>query len=177
MKRKPDWFRVIVIVAGGLGLAATMVKCGKAIGAETEITWTAPTQRCDGTPLTNLAGYGLLYGTKRVDLPLTPLTFTVKGLEPGDWWFSLSAVDSDGDRSEFVTVTRTVTPEEFVTVGGPVYVVIRRPDAYVLLPAGTVPAGVQCLANQQVNGHYVVPRAAVTWTGTARPDAVVTKCE
>ena len=136
---------------------------------------TAPTQRCDGSPLTNLAGYSLTYGRQRVDLPLQ-LSYTVTGLAPGTWWFSLAAVDADGERSEFVTVTKTVAAAEFVTVGGPVYRIVNRVDRFLLVSVGTIPPGVQCIAAHSVNGNYAVPRASVTWGGTVRPDVVVAQC-
>lgn len=181
MKQKVDWFRVGVLVAASAAAIAAMIALGKspigvAFGGEAELTWTAPTQRCDGSALTNLAGYSLTYGQARSELALTPLSVTVRGLAPGKWWFSLAAVDADGKRSEFVTVEKTITPEQFVTTGTDVYTFVKATDRVLLLKVGTVPLGVQCDATTSVNGKYAVPVARVTWSGSTRPVVVVGDC-
>jgi hypothetical protein len=143
---------------------------------EGSLTWTAPTQNCNGTPLTNLAKYDLTYGQKRIDLPLTPLSYTVTGLTPGTWWFSLAAVNSDGDRSEFVTVEKVVAPADFVTKSTTVYTFFRSGGNITVV--GTphrVPLGTVCDATQSVNGKYRVPLEAVTWSG-AKLTAALADC-
>lgn len=181
MKRKVDWFHVAVILAATALVVWVSVMLGKspigyAFGGEAELTWTAPTQRCDGSPLTNLTGYSLTYGQKREALGTQPLSYTVRGLTPGVWWFSLAAVDSTGLRSEFVTVEKTVTPEEFVTTSADVYTFVKAADRVILLKVGTVPIGVRCDATTSVNGKYAVPVARVTWSGSTRPVVVVGDC-
>lgn len=141
-----------------------------------DLTWTAPTTNCNGTPLTNLTGYSLLYGRASESLPLTPMSKTITGLTPGLWWFSLASVNSDGERSEFITVDKTVAPEEFVTVGTAVYTFVKNDDRIITLPVGTVALGVQCDAAQSVNGKYVIPRSVVSWSGSVRPVVVVADC-
>lgn len=143
---------------------------------EGSLTWTAPTQNCNGTPLTNLAKYDLTYGQKRIDLPLTPLSYTVTGLTPGTWWFSLAAVNSNGDRSEFVTVEKVVAPADFVTKSTTVYTFFRSGGNITVV--GTphrVPLGTVCDATQSVNGKYRVPLEAVTWSG-AKLTAALADC-
>jgi hypothetical protein len=61
-----------------------------------------PTERTDGSALTNLAGYRIQYGTDAADLNKTitlngtSLTsYMVEGLAPGEWYFSLIAFDTD----------------------------------------------------------------------------------
>jgi hypothetical protein len=174
--KKPDPMSLLTIAV----LAALALWIGgafkKANSAETTITWTPPTQRCDGTALTNLAGYSLTYGQRRAELPLTPLSYNVTGLTPGDWWFSLAAVDAAGERSEFVTVNKTVQPAEFVTLATPAYSVAKSTNRLILIQVGTVPLGTLCDATQSVNGHYAVPYTAVTWSGSTRPKLVMAKC-
>ena len=181
-----NWFRVATILALGLGVIWLLIILGRSplgllipsASADTaELTWVAPTHNCNGTSLTNLAGYDLLYGQKRQTLPLTPLTYTVTGLPPGVWWFSLAAVNSAGERSEFVTVEKTILPEGFKTIGTTVYTFVRADGKILLLPTlHTVPVGTVCDATQSVNGKYLVPREAVRWSGNARLVAALADC-
>ena len=70
------------------------------------LNWTAPTQNVDGTPLTNLAGYDIHYGTApgqytqaiTINNPGIA-TYVVSNLSPGTYYFSISAVNSDGTES------------------------------------------------------------------------------
>lgn len=156
---------------------ALLLLASAAGAGEMDITWTAPTKNCDGTPLTNLSGYALQWGQSGAQLPAGALTYKVTGLTPGNWWASIAALSAAGERSEFVTVTKTVAQTEFSTVGGPAFTLVKKRDGFVLLPVGTVPAGVTCIAAQTVNGHYVVPRTAVAFSGSVQPDVVVAKCQ
>jgi hypothetical protein len=163
--KRPDLFGLLLVLALSaffLWLVMLPAKAGTAA-----LSWTAPTQNCDGTPLTNLAKYDLTYGQARTDLPLTPLAYTVNGLTPGVWWFSLAAVNSTGVSSQFVTVTKTIAPAEFVTKTNKVYTFFRSGgNVTVIVTAHTVPLGTVCDATQSVNGKYKVALEAVTWSGT-----------
>lgn len=74
----------------------------------TSLSWEAPTQRTDGTALTDLAGYTIHYGRMsgiydyQIDIN-TPgvATYVVENLVPGEWYFSLTAYDSSGLQSDF----------------------------------------------------------------------------
>ncbi|HET6630849.1 MAG TPA: Ig-like domain-containing protein [Woeseiaceae bacterium] len=67
------------------------------------LSWEAPTQRTDGTALTDLAGYTIHYGRMsgvydyQIDVN-TPgvMTYVIENLVPGDWYFALTAYDSAG---------------------------------------------------------------------------------
>jgi hypothetical protein len=183
--RKVDWFRVAVILGLGILLVIAFMALGKVKGswiipsasaAEATLSWEAPTKNCNGTPLTDLTGYDMTYGQKRTALPLTPLSKTVTGLTPGTWWFSLAAVTPTA-RSEFVTVEKTVTPAEFVTTATTVYTALKKTNAFALAPVGTIALGVVCDPTQSVNGHYVIPRTSVAWSGNIKPSVVVAKCD
>jgi hypothetical protein len=70
------------------------------------LNWTPPTENTDGTPLTNLAGYDIHYGTASGDytqsLPVSNpglATYVVDNLGPGTYYFSISAVNSAGAES------------------------------------------------------------------------------
>lgn len=71
------------------------------------LEWEAPTINADGTPLVNLLGYNIRYGTSPGSLDhlievrnpgLT--TYVVDGLSPTTWYFSISSVNSDGVESQ-----------------------------------------------------------------------------
>lgn len=67
------------------------------------LSWTAPTQRTDETPLSDLTGYKIFYGRMsgiydyEIDVPQAGIaTYVVENLVPGDWYFTMSAYDSAG---------------------------------------------------------------------------------
>jgi hypothetical protein len=148
------------------------------MAGEMVVSWQPPVLNCDGSQLTNLAGYDVRWGTKVQNLPDPAATgfTTPKGLTPGEWWVSVSAYNTTGEWSQFVTATKTVAPEEFVTTGTVVYTFVKRENGIITLPVGTVALGVVCDAAQSVNGKYVVPRGEVTWSGLTRPTVVVADC-
>ncbi len=71
-----------------------------ALSAELKISWTPPTENTDGTPLTNLLGYRINYGTskdnldKSINTPRMAEWWKVKGLTSGvKYYFTVSAVN------------------------------------------------------------------------------------
>lgn len=71
------------------------------------LSWVAPTQRDDGTALTNLAGYRIRYGTSpgsypnQLQIPNPGITTcVVENLPPGTYYFVATAYDSNGVESE-----------------------------------------------------------------------------
>src|ERR1700722_9171848 len=70
------------------------------------LMWVAPTDNTNGTPLTDLAGYHIHYGTNPdnltqvIDLASTSTTeYEVSGLAPGTYYFSVSAYTAAGTES------------------------------------------------------------------------------
>jgi hypothetical protein len=68
--------------------------------------WVAPTDNTNGTPLTDLAGYHIHYGTNPenltqvIDLAGTSTTeYEVSGLAPGTYYFAISAYTTEGTES------------------------------------------------------------------------------
>lgn len=67
------------------------------------LSWTPPTQNSDGSALTNLAGYQVLYGRTATDLNQTIRldnpsinSYVVENLSAGTWYFAVVAVNSTG---------------------------------------------------------------------------------
>jgi hypothetical protein len=76
------------------------------------ISWTPPTTNADGSPLTNLRGYKIYYGTNSsnltqvLDLP-NPGTSrgVVENLAPGTWYFAVTSYNSSNVESNRSNVT------------------------------------------------------------------------
>jgi len=92
-------------------VAVTQIASGSAT-----LTWVAPSENTNGTPLTNLAGYQIYYGTSSTAMTQTLqvanpgiVTYVVSNLSPGTWYFSVRAytsakMESDGS----VVVSKTI---------------------------------------------------------------------
>lgn len=169
-----------------LGMVTSLAWAGEAT-----LTWTAPTLRTDGSAYTNPDGYRIFYWVDSqpemvydvTDPAVTTQTLT--NLGAGLWSFQMTAYDVDGVES---SRTNIVTKEILNAPPEPpgnlqvqasdltAYTVVKRTDRFVMLPVGTVAAGTQCDPTQYVNGYFVVPRAAVSWSGSIKPDVVVAQC-
>jgi hypothetical protein len=82
-----------------------VVAAGAAGGAVT-VSWTAPVRNADGTPLTDLAGYRIYWGTSKGDYPNSVTidnpgitTYVVDQLLPATYYFVIRAVNKDGVES------------------------------------------------------------------------------
>ena len=93
-------------------IAANSVTLGSAT-----LSWVAPTQNTDGSALTNLAGYRVLYGKTRggpyessvyINNP-SVTRYVVEGLVPGTYYFVVTARNSAGVESGYSgEATRTL---------------------------------------------------------------------
>lgn len=67
------------------------------------ITWEAPTLNADGTPLTDLAGYRVKWGTASGVYPntldVTGTSTVVQNLPAGSYFFRVTALDAAGNES------------------------------------------------------------------------------
>ncbi|MBB6092726.1 hypothetical protein HNQ60_001604 [Povalibacter uvarum] len=87
-----------------------------ALGSAT-LSWAAPTQNTDGSSLTNLAGYRIVYGTsssalnQTVQLANPSLTsYVVEQLAPGTWYFAVKAYSDTGSESSLSNVASKTIP-------------------------------------------------------------------
>ena len=76
--------------------------------AAATLSWSKPTQNADGTPLTNLAGYVVRYGTNvealTEQIPVSSPNTTqleIDNLSRGHWYFEVAAVNTADTESEF----------------------------------------------------------------------------
>ncbi len=83
-----------------------VVVASDTVSGSATLSWIPPTENVDGTPLMNLAGYVIRYGTradtldKSLKLTNPGLTSTViEGLPAATWYFTLIAYTSSGSES------------------------------------------------------------------------------
>jgi hypothetical protein len=98
----------------GASLPAFAIAVTQTANGSATLDWAAPTQNTNGTPLTNLAGYRIYYGTNQTALSKTVqianpgvLTEVISNLSPGTWYFSVRAYTSANVESNFSTVVST----------------------------------------------------------------------
>ncbi len=105
---------IVIRVSDGtdtVSLAAFSIQVQQASMGTATLSWQPPTTRTDGTPLTNLAGYTIHYGTTlgsygtqiRIDNPGVT-TYMVENLPPATWYFVTTAFDAAGGVSDYSAV-------------------------------------------------------------------------
>ena len=92
-------FAVQVMAAVGTSPPPTM-------SGSATLSWNVPTQNTDGSPLTDLAGYRIYYGTdatalaQSVNIDTTETTsYVVSSLSSGTWYFAICAYTTAGTES------------------------------------------------------------------------------
>lgn len=86
------------------------------VGSAT-LRWTPPTQNEDGTPIVNLSGYRVYYGTSTSNLnqvvTISSASITsavIENLTPATWYFALKAYNSANVESSFSNIaSKTIT--------------------------------------------------------------------
>lgn len=99
------------------------------------LTWTPPTRNTDDTPLTNLAGYRINWGTSAatrtsvVQVAANITSYTISDLTAGTWYFGVKAFTTQGAESASSNiVSRTLAgPVEWSQSTG-----VKVPQAPVL---------------------------------------------
>jgi len=81
------------------------------------VNWTAPTTNTDGSALTDLAGFRVVYGRSQTALDQTAevnnaglTTYTVTELASGQWFFAVHAVNSRGTQSDISNIASKTIP-------------------------------------------------------------------
>jgi hypothetical protein len=108
------WSGIRITVSDGAASAAlatfAIVVEQVALGSVT-LSWTPPTQNEDGSPLTNLRGFRVYYGTSSsslgsmVEIPNAGVTTAiVENLSPATWFFAVKAYTTEGVESSFSNI-------------------------------------------------------------------------
>jgi hypothetical protein len=99
---------IVISVSDGTvqtALAAFGVTVVAVATGSVTLSWTPPTQNTDGSPLTNLAGYKIYWGTNQnnlsnsVTVNIGLATYVVTSLTPATWYFQTTALNSQGAES------------------------------------------------------------------------------
>lgn len=104
-----SYSNIVISVSDGkatTNLAAFTITVSSAATGNATLSWSAPTQREDGSALTNLAGYQIYYGRSpgsysssvRVGSGVT--SYVIENLSSGTWYFSMTSIDAAGLESE-----------------------------------------------------------------------------
>jgi hypothetical protein len=100
---------VISVSDGALSasLPAFAITVVQASTGSATLSWTPPTQNTDGSALTDLAGYRIVYGRTATALDQTvqvanagTARYTITGLTSGTWYFRVKAYNSAGAESD-----------------------------------------------------------------------------
>jgi len=89
----------LTVTAGGSGSSSLLQTAPAAV----TLQWQPPTQNTDDSPLTDLAGYHVYYGTsaEALNSKITVASpgissYVVENLSPGTWYFAVAAYNSNG---------------------------------------------------------------------------------
>jgi hypothetical protein len=94
--------------AGGTATVSSTTSSTTASSTGTAtLSWSAPTENVDGTPITGLAGYRVYYGTsadaltESIDVAgATTTTYVINDLSPGTYYFTVTAYNAQGIESD-----------------------------------------------------------------------------
>jgi hypothetical protein len=111
---------IVIRVSDGEATASlaafNLTVLGVATGSAT-LTWLPPTTNSDGSPLTNLAGYRIYWGTALGDYPNSTTlsnpgltSYVVANLAPGTYYFVATALNTTGGESAFSGVGSKTIP-------------------------------------------------------------------
>jgi hypothetical protein len=97
---------ILISVTNGTASASLAAFSISVTTGSANLTWTAPTENTDGTPLTDLAGYTIHYGTSATAMTQTvtlatpgATSYTVANLSTGTYYFAVSANSTAGTQS------------------------------------------------------------------------------
>jgi hypothetical protein len=107
-----NYTNILISVSDGTAtssLPAFTITVALPVTRTATLNWTPPTQNIDGSPITNLAGYKVMYGSspgqysQALNVPVATMTsVAIEALEAGrTWYFTVKAVNTSGVESDF----------------------------------------------------------------------------
>jgi hypothetical protein len=109
--------RIRITASDGKSESSAFITINVTMTAEgrASVSWQAPTERTDGSPLTDLAGFRIYYGESRGRLQYVievadpgARNSVVTDLTPGTWYFAATAYDASGAESSRSNVASKV---------------------------------------------------------------------
>jgi hypothetical protein len=104
-----SYANILISVSDGkasAALAPFAITVADTSNGAASLTWMPPTQNTDGTTLTNLAGYRIVYGVSASQLTQTiqvtnagMSSYVVENLAPGTYYFAIRAYTASGAES------------------------------------------------------------------------------
>jgi hypothetical protein len=102
--------------SASIGPFVVHVNAAAAASGSAALSWIAPTHNTNGTVITDLSGYHIYYGTNADDLTTlidvvggSSTAYTVTGLSPGTYYFSVVAYNAEGmDSSDSNLESKTI---------------------------------------------------------------------
>ena len=111
---------IVISVTDGkaiVSMPAFSISVLAAANGTAAVNWTIPTTNSDGSALTNLSGYRVVYGTSTDQLDqsveisnATLTTYTVSNLTSGRWYFAVYALASTGAESDISNIATKTIP-------------------------------------------------------------------
>jgi hypothetical protein len=87
------------------------------VAGSATLSWAKPTQNTDGSPLTNLAGYVVRYGTSAAALSSqisigspNSTDVEISNLAAGNWYFEVAAINTSNVESQFSVMANKAIP-------------------------------------------------------------------
>jgi hypothetical protein len=80
------------------------------------LSWIAPTEDTDGTPIVGLAGYRIYYGASATQMSNvisvsspTAVAYEISNLAAGTWYFAIAAYNTESEQSALTaTISKTI---------------------------------------------------------------------
>jgi Fibronectin type III domain len=89
--------------SGSTGGTSTVTTPTTTASSTVSLSWVPPTQNSDGSPITNLAGYKIHYGTSSSDYTATVAVdnagltrYVIDNLKSGTYYFAITAYNAQG---------------------------------------------------------------------------------
>jgi hypothetical protein len=111
---------IVITVNDGrtsVSLAAFSITVTSVGNGTAELQWSAPSQNTDGTPLSDLAGFRVVYGRSQAALDqqveirnASVSTYTLQNLASGTWYFAVAAFTGSGAESDLSTIRSKSIP-------------------------------------------------------------------
>jgi hypothetical protein len=97
--------------------SSTVVASDQPSAGMVTISWTAPTQNTDGTPMTDLVGFYIYYGPAATELSTVvavagagTTSHAIGDLSPGTWYFAVAAYNSEDIESRLSATVPVTLP-------------------------------------------------------------------